>query len=643
MQRRSAWIVIVGALAIVFCAGLALARLRSSKMPYLFPEHGAEWIHFKNPEIEVYIGDVTLATAFRKRFPLAEDIPHATLTFRTMKNADVYLNGQPIYRTDPQRASWKMPETIAFDQGLPAGDYELLFIVSNRNGPQCLLAYSDELPIATGAGWEASRDPKVWTPAIAVDAPHAYAVSQRFPRADEALLSLWYLFVPLFLLVSIGGYFGEERRRTLTKTITPATIRWVLVAAFLVLGVNNLFKLPQSIGFDIEGHMAYIKYVAKHWRVPLASDGWTMFQAPLFYLVCAPIFRVLTLFLSDDQALRALRIVPVICGALHIELCYRAVRLVWNERPGLQIFGTTLGALLPLHIYVSQYLGNESFSGVFGGVTVVLLLHHLYPGQGPDRRTLAATGIAWGCALLSKVTAVLLGPGIVYTLAVRAYASTEKRLRRALKGAAVIFGVAFVVAGWYFIRNWILIGKPFYGGWEPERGIIWWQDPGYRTLHQFATFGAALFHPVCANMNGFWDGLYATFWSDGLLSAALDYEKRPPWNYRLMLPGVWLGMVPTAMLLAGACRTFGRSRERRALILSTVCVATFLAGILYTFATVPYYCVVKSSYMTGLLPCFAVLGAAGFDVLGRRRVIRAALLGAFACWALAAYGAYFVW
>jgi hypothetical protein len=289
-------------------------------------------------------------------------------------------------------------------------------------------------------------------------------------------------------------------------------------------------------------------------------------------------------------------------------------------------------------------LGNESFSGVFGGLVIVLLLRTLYAENAPRAHSLAFIGLVWGCALLSKVTAILLGPAILYVVITHSRKPGQALwLKVALKASFLVFGIAFLVAGWYFIRNEVLLGKPFYGGWEPERGFIWWQDPGYRTVQQFTTFGTALFYPVCANMQGFWDGLYSTFWADGLLSAALDYEQRPPWNYRLMLSGVWWGLIPSVMMFVGAGRVFRRGCEQPALVLAVLCVGAFFAGILYTFATVPYYCVVKSSYMTGLLPGFAVLGAAGFDMLGRWKFVRAVLWGAFACWAVAAYGAYFVW
>jgi len=56
----------------------------------------------------------------------------------------------------------------------------------------------------------------------------------------------------------------------------------------------------------------------------------------------------------------------------------------------------------------------------------------------------------------------------------------------------------------------------------------------------------------------------------------------------------------------------------------------------------PFYSSGKASYLGGLTPVIAVLGAAGLHLLTRQRLMRAAVYGVFACWALASYLGYFV-
>jgi len=59
----------------------------------------------------------------------------------------------------------------------------------------------------------------------------------------------------------------------------------------------------------------------------------------------------------------------------------------------------------------------------------------------------------------------------------------------------------------------------------------------------------------------------------------------------------------------------------------------------YDFRT---YCLAKASYTLGLLPCYAVLAAAGAEPFLRNRIVRSVVIAVFACWGFAAYTAYFV-
>ena len=203
-----------------------------------------------------------------------------------------------------------------------------------------------------------------------------------------------------------------------------------------------------------------------------------------------------------------------------------------------------------------------------------------------------------------------------------------------------------LVAGWYYARNWIVLGRPVYGGYEPERGFAWWQDPGYRTLGAAASTSASRSaYPINSSVVGFLDGFYSTFSLDAHLSSMVAFADRPPWNYDFLLAGAWWGLVPVSLMGDRIPLRDSRPRApalRRVLLLSGACLAAMVAAMLYGSLRVPYYCVIKATYTLGLLPCYAVLLAAGFGVLTRARIARAAVYGLLSCWGLAAYLAYFV-
>jgi uncharacterized membrane protein (GlpM family) len=106
---------------------------------------------------------------------------------------------------------------------------------------------------------------------------------------------------------------------------------------------------------------------------------------------------------------------------------------------------------------------------------------------------------------------------------------------------------------------------------------------------------------------------------------------------------MWLSLFPSAAIVIGVVATvrMAEGKLRRVLLFSAGSVLLYLAAILYMFITVPFLSSAKASYTLGLLPCFALLGAAGFDILIKNRYIGALSQALFACWAIAAFLSYF--
>jgi len=76
--------------------------------------------------------------------------------------------------------------------------------------------------------------------------------------------------------------------------------------------------------------------------------------------------------------------------------------------------------------------------------------------------------------------------------------------------------------------------------------------------------------------------------------------------------------------------------------LSAAAILIFLMAMIDMYIACPVYSRTKASYTLGLLPCYAILIAAGAEPFLRHRIIRPFALAFFACWAFAAYAAYFV-
>jgi hypothetical protein len=646
MKRPSlnAWLVIVALIVIAIPLVMALLKMFvTHEVPLLRPEAGARWIKLTEP-VNLRSWKGTFVVDYRKQFILEKDFPDAVLTVRALRTAQVYLDGQLVSPFD-ERDDAQNPRYVEL-RGLMPGPHELGIAVKNENGPALLMAYCDALGIFTGPAWETSVDGVNWLPATLAAERRPADLSLRFPSTIEASRALIPVYFPLFVICFFAVLFSrsaQEKYPRLRGTVwSPSRIRWVLLAAWAVLAVNNMSKIPLYIGFDASGHYAYILYIIKKRAIPLATEGWQMFQAPLYYLLSAGFLKLLSLFFSAKTVSYMLRIIPLLCGALQVEMAYRAVRYVFPDRKDLQAMGTIIGGLLPMNLYISQVLGNEPLAGVLSAAAIVLALGIL-TGEGPlPKKKMVMLGVVTGLGCLTKVTAVLLIPALLLVLIY--VMSKKKEPPQSIIGGLVMFlGAIAVVSGWYYLRNWMALGRPFVGGWEISRGIVWWQEPGYRTIQDFISFGRSLTHPLFSALNGFWDSIYSTFWLDGLNSSVVSYKINPPWNYDFMLSSALLALLPSAGIILGLIMSLRRPwAAHPGQVFAVYCIAVYFAALLYLYVTVPIYSTAKATYTIGLVPCYAVICVTGLDYLTRTRYLRAAIYALLACWAVAVYSSYFV-
>lgn len=614
--------------------------------PLLFSEKGATWIYINSPFVMEAQREGE-RISYRKSFSIEQPPLPATLTIRVLGEPDVYIDGKRLLPLTSIPARWKKTQIFDLSGILAPGRHELFIRVLNKNGPAVLLAVSSDLKLFSGPGWEASYDELLWTEAVPADTKKNPELAEHFDSSGKAFLSLLPLYVPLFLAVfflSLGASSPGHWWAGISKYIaTPSRIRWLLLAFWAILAINNILKLPISVGMDIQEHYEYIEYVANTGRIPLAPQGWQMFQSPLYYMLSAWLWQFfpLTRWFDMTAALQFLRIIPLLCGILQVELAYRAARSVFPLRQDLQIWTTIIGGLLPMNLYISQVAGNEPLLGLFSASAVVIGFLLLTSQQEViPQRYFLLLGSVLGLAFLTKATAVLLIPPalllVIYVLRTR-----RESVRYIILKVLLVSGIVFIIAGWYYLRNWIELGRPFIGGWE---STAWWQDPGYRMVSDFFTFGRSLSAPIYSSVQGFWDSLYSTLWLDGGLSGIGVYKYRPPWNYHFMLSGTLLALVPTAGLLMGILTTLRRpfDQAHRAQFFSVFCIGIYGAALLYLYLTVPIWSTAKATYTLGLTPCYAILCVIGLDFLSRDTLLRAMINACLACWAVAAYCSYFV-
>jgi hypothetical protein len=637
-------LIVVSALVILVPVLVTLLKIIVTREAlFLCSEGGARWIKMTE-RVNLKTWTDRSAVAYSGQFLLEKAVSDSVLTVRALGKTQVYLDGQSIAPFS-ERDDRKNPRSIAL-RDLSPGRHELIIAVSNEKGPALVLAYSDALGIFTGPGWKASMDGQHWLPVTLADDKKPADASLRFPSAFEAFREVVPVYLPLFAVCFFLVLFFQsapEKYPWISRTAwNPSSVRLTLLAAWAVLAVNNIMKIPLYVGYDVVHHYAYISYITEKGTLPLATEGWQMFQSPLFYLLSAGLWKFLSLFLPANAAQFLLRIIPLCCGALQVQLAYQAVRYVFPSRTDLQTLGTIVGGFLPMNFYISQVVGNEPLAGFLSAAAIVIALGILTKTGPLPKGRLAFLGIMLGLACLTKFTAVLLIPAFVLLL-IYVMSEKEQPPKSIVAGIAIFLGAVVLVSGWYYLRNWIALGKPFVGGWDIARGQVWWQDPGYRTVGDFISFGRSLSHPIFSAIYGFWDAIYSTFWLDGLNSSIVSYEIKPPWNYDFMLSGALFSLLPAGGIIFGIIRGVGKPKAAHpGQVFSAYCIAVYFTALLYLYVALPIYSTAKATYTVGLIPCYAIMCVSGLDVFTRNKYLRAAVYALLICWAVSAYASYFV-
>ncbi len=578
-------------------------------------------------------------SAYQTHFEVRRVSPTAPLLLRTTGRTSVLLDGEAVAEL-PDPVDWNEPRTVELAPRLSTGEH-LLELRITQMGASVVAARLDPFRVETGTHWLAKGRAGVWRPAALAEAPTPSLLATEMAVFERPAWS-WLAGSAAFTLCLAALL----RRRHPAARCSPSQLRTLLAALWSLVAVNNFFKLPSSMGMDYSAHVAYVQFILERGELPLATDGWQMFQSPLYYLICAGMASLFGEW--NGLVTRMFRLISIACALGQIEIAYRLGRRIFPEREDLQKVAILVSGLLPMGFCVSQGIGNEPLHAALGALTLLFAVG-VAQREGPaSLRDSLVLGAIWGLALLAKVTAVLLAAPLSYAVLIRIL---RRRVdwRRELACACLAGLSSVAVAGWYYARNWVALGTPFAlgtsfaGGSLPPEGF-WWQEPGYRMVAQLTRFGSALIQPFNAAIHGFWDNYYSTLWGDGNLGSIVAFDAIPPWNYAPMLASVWVAILPSALIALGFASAMVWRRERgfELIQIGAIAFATQIAAALLLFIRIPFYSQGKATYTLALTPVFGLLAACGFDRLGRNEVARVGAIAGLGGWAALVLCSYFV-
>lgn len=612
--------------AICVAGGLLAWRInRDPQINFLARDGRAEWILFP-AAVEARARNIaSIDTIFRRELMLDTQPRAARLIMRAAKRAEVRINDTLLDISSDR--NWKNASTVDVLGVLRRGANTIEVRVFNDRAPPCLWLRLnvDEQIWRSDQTWEASSAASAWRHAGLASTPripgagNAIAGGERVFQALRTIWPTWLGFAAFALAIWTAGHWWLRRLRTpqlgLSRRQSMALI-FIPVALWIILFWNNAACMPYRTGFDSQAHIHYIQYVQEHRALPPPGEGSETFQPPLYYVLSAVALSLFGLSTADGSGILVLRSFTMLLGIAHFTLVFLTLRLLFPNQAGRQLVGLLLASFLPMQIYMSHHVTNETLAATLSTAAVYFGVR-LLQTDSPSLSQYMTLGLSMGLAMLSKATGVLLLPLLSVAIATK-FALQRSPVTASLRNLGLMLGICFASCGWHYIRLGLQSGTPFLG---MAGSFAWWQDPGYHMAADYIRVGRSLVSPLFSGLAGVADGIYSTLWGDGLCSGVSELNARPPWNYELMVSGYLLALVPTFMVVTGAAVAIWRFVGKPSpgwLLLLGLAGAVALALFLMTL-DVASYAQIKAFYGLSALIPFCCLGAIGWDALTRNR------------------------
>ncbi|MBN2454481.1 glycosyltransferase family 39 protein [Candidatus Woesearchaeota archaeon] len=222
-----------------------------------------------------------------------------------------------------------------------------------------------------------------------------------------------------------------------------------LAGLVIVIGGILRFALAaiSHVGGDACWHAAVSRFMALNLEIPLFQafgGGRDVFWAPpLFHFVSAAFYKLFGIF-GPEAAEFGLKMVSPLFGTLTLVFVYLIAKRLFSSK--IAFFATIFMAFIPIHLYYSSLAFVEAFVTFFVAGSVYFML---------EKRVLLS-GIFFGLAMLSKQNALFTFPLLLLMLF---WGFKGKEL---LKSSAVFIAACLSTGIWWFVRNTVHLGNPFW-------------------------------------------------------------------------------------------------------------------------------------------------------------------------------------
>ncbi len=270
------------------------------------------------------------------------------------------------------------------------------------------------------------------------------------------------------MTLAVFLFIGVKHRKMTEDSILVLLMAALAMRIFYVV-MTQAHIYQNDIGVlwsPLGGHLGYVRYLLDHQALP-DFDPTTrhqFYQPPLHYIITALWVKLHTLFGIQIEAVdENLQVLSLFYSMASLGVLNKiGIRLkvsVWGRLAALSVI-----AFLPYDIMMSAAVNNDLL------MTLLVLLCIYFTVKWYQESgiiNILLMGITIGCAMMTKISGVLIAPGVAIIMLVKAWKG--RREWKKYLGQFAVFGLAaFPLGLWYPLKCLLQYGVPL--GYVPYMG-----------------------------------------------------------------------------------------------------------------------------------------------------------------------------
>lgn len=237
--------------------------------------------------------------------------------------------------------------------------------------------------------------------------------------------------------------------------LRPAILLFLII--FFCFGVAIAYFTPYGRFPDELSHLQYIRYIKDHHELPKLSyttseiPSTVAFHPPLYYVAAATLIQP---SMDPKLQLYIIRFFSVLQGLAAVFILWKCANLVFPGNRAAVIITMAITVFNPQFVFIHSGASNIPTTTVTCAFVTFCLIRIITRTNNLWRWSVLL-GIALGLALLSRTVTVYLVPPSLFVLFWKA-----KHRKQFFYFASMLTLCTTVVAGWWYIGNWIRYGDP---------------------------------------------------------------------------------------------------------------------------------------------------------------------------------------